>query len=415
MKKTFVFLSLCSLCWLSSSMISVRAEETDVSATTTTTTTESKESPKGINKLKDFVSKKKQDLKKKETTEEAKDKPVTQEKKEPEVKDVKTEEQNKIDDSKLEEIDQDFVLETKPEVKAETKKDQYLEYVKGTRYYITPDGKRIKDLRKTGPLNPTLFDVARKDAYDELYMQNEDEEKGCNLELAFRKNIFPVYGADIRRYINALAAKDCSTLASSAERAMCDAYRNNPACSDVFPVVLEALPLPAGESYLKYKKDTKFDCASAYQTLASNTYVPKESVEWRKIERDLIDEKRKAFVRDLKANLPMAEIKAKLAETNPSPTQKEIDFAVQDYVYEKSQAFTARIPDEDIQEIVQKRYTPFGVMTNLKSFSEENGYSCSRAQNRYDTKMYGEIVNIPPHLLLLFADYTSKESTCICK
>ncbi len=292
---------------------------------------------------------------------------------------------------------------------------KYLTYERNQKYYLTPNNLKIKDLRKTGPLNPTLFDLVRTDAFGEKYIENEKEEGGCNLEEAFRKTIFQSYGVNIRRYLNALYVASCDSLGSAEEKALCNYYKETPACQGTELVAFLALPLNSqAETYLTTASISPFSCTIAKEKISANNYVPKESAEWDKIKSDLVDKQRKTFVANLKNNVPTTEIRNNVLSQNPSASERDIQFAIQDYIFEKGNNFTAEISDPEIQSIVESRYAPFGVMESLKSFSLENASSCAKMNNRYWIRTYGEVINIPPHLLLVFNDYIAKNNSCLC-
>jgi len=301
---------------------------------------------------------------------------------------------------------------------------KYLDHEAG-KYYLTPQGKKISDRRRTGPLHPTVFDLARADVPGgQYYVQNEPK---CDLQEMFRTTIYRSYGFDIRRYLNALYEANapdrfitpvppCSQLNSPSERSFCEQYQQNPACteSNVTPVVFLALSLPDNGNYLTLDKQEPFDCNAARRALESHKYVPKNSVQWSKIERDLKEDKKKEFLKNLKANIPHQEIKEKVLADNPQATKRDIDFATQEYLWSKTDAFNPEIEDAQIQAIVEKRYAPFGVIDNLNVFSKEYEFSCNRMSKRHSIKMYGESTNIPPHLILLFNDYVDQNNQCIC-
>lgn len=292
----------------------------------------------------------------------------------------------------------------------------YLDYSAG-KYYILPDGSPVSDQRTSGALNPNLFTVVREYPVDgSLYFQSESEVDGCNLEESFRKHIYPQHGVNVRRYLNALSTTDCNSLSSSGERNLCLDFRNNLSCQSAMPIALLAMPITNNESYLTYKKDMlSFNCKEARDTLLANNFVPRESTEWKKIKSDLIDKQRKAFVKNLKKNPPVQEIRQQTLMKNPNATERDIKFAIQDYIYEQGQNFTADVSDDVVQQVAQMRYAPHGVAANLDTFSIENNRSCAQMSRRYNAKMYGEVTNIPPHLLILFNDYINPANQCLCK
>ncbi|MDJ0625565.1 MAG: hypothetical protein QNJ31_04270 [Candidatus Caenarcaniphilales bacterium] len=295
----------------------------------------------------------------------------------------------------------------------EASKKLAIKYQGSKRFYVTPSGREILDKRKVGPIYPNLFDVIR----DGRYISTEDEDKGCNLEKMFLGTLYQKQGFAVRKYLNAIAtsASNCSSLATPEERNLCQQFHSNPSCRGVKPIVFEVEPLTAGQSYLTLKKQTPFSCASKVQVILNDTYISKQSEEWSKIERDLIEKKREKYVTELKAKAPINKIRKAALVKNPSATQREIAFAVNDWVYSESKKASFNVPDSEIQSIVEKRYTPSSAMKNLISYGKTIGGSCAGKEKRYNSKVYAEASNIPAHEVLVFADYVDTSNKCICK
>lgn len=296
---------------------------------------------------------------------------------------------------------------------ATTSQKVAVKYKGNKRYYVTPSGKEIFDNRKVGPIYPNLFDVIK----DGRYISTEDEEKGCNLEKMFLGTIYQQHGFAVRKYLNAIAtpASKCASLASSSEQSLCQKYNSNPACGQVKPVVFEVYPLPAGKSYLTYNKKAPFNCASEVSVIVNDTYVSKQSEEWAKIEGDIKEKKREQLIKDLKVKAPVSQIRKAALAKNPSATKRDIDFAINDWVYAESKKQAFSVPDSEVQAIVVKRYTPSSAIKNLISYGQSIGGKCAGKESRYNAKVYAEATNIPAHEVFIFADYVDRANKCICK
>ena len=288
----------------------------------------------------------------------------------------------------------------------------FLEYKGNSRYYTTPSGTTFLDRRRVGPLYPTLFDVARKgNSFD--YIQSEDEDNGCNLEEMFRTTVFKRYGFDVRRYLNAIAtpSSSCNSLGSAEEQNLCKTYHSTPACNGTMPIALEANPLPSGQKYLTYQKNTS--CTATSENILKDTYIPKQSKEWAKIEQDLMDKKRSAS--DFKGQAPTSKIRQEVLAKNPKATQRDIDFAVSEWAYNQSKNATVEVSESEVNNAAEKRYSPASALRNVMSFKNEIGGICNGKESRYNNKMYSEGVNIPAHEILSFADYIDPANGCICR
>jgi hypothetical protein len=288
----------------------------------------------------------------------------------------------------------------------------YIQYRGKSHYYVLPNGKAFLDRRRVGPIYPNLFDVARKGANND-YIQTEDEDNGCNLEKMFLSTIFKRYGFDTRRYLNALEASgsSCGRLGSAEEQALCHQFHSNPACQDATPIVFETSPVAAGQSYLTaYKKG-----CNGGETILRDTFIPKQSKEWSKIESDLIDKKRSSYTSQLKSRAPVGQIRSQVTSSKPGATQRDIDFAVNEWIYNEAKKMTPDISDAEIKPIVESRYSPASAMRNIVQFNSEIGGVCRGKESRYNNKVYAEAMNIPAHEVLLFADYVDPANHCICK
>lgn len=287
-----------------------------------------------------------------------------------------------------------------------------IQYQGKSHFYVTPAGKAILDRRRTGPIYPNLFDVVHQGANND-YIQTEDEDRGCNLEKMFLGSIFKRYGFDARRYLNALhtPASACGKLGSAEEQNLCREFHSNPACQNATPVVFEAIPLPAGQNYLTYQKSK--GCSA--DNILKDTFIPKQSKEWSKIESDLIEKKRSSYSTQLKAKAPVSKIRSQVLASKPGATQRDIDFAINEWVFNEAKAMTAEVSDAEIKPLVEARYSPASAMKNIVQFKSEISGSCKGKEGRYNNKIYAEGMNIPAHEVLEFADYVDPSNRCICK
>ncbi len=284
----------------------------------------------------------------------------------------------------------------------------YITYKGNSKYYVTPSGKTFLDRRRVGAIYPNLFDVVRGSS-----ITSEDEDRGCNLEKMFLGTIFKRFGFDTRRYLNALATSNCSSLSSAEEQSLCRQFHDTPACSGVTPLVFEAIPLPAGANYLTYQKNG--NCSANAEPILRDTFIPKQSKEWAKIESDLSEKKRANYNGELKAKAPLSRIRQEVFAKNAKATQRDVDFAVNDWVYNEGKKLTVQVPDSEIQPVVEKRYSPASALKNLNEFKAESGGSCKGKERVFNNKVYAEAMNIPAHHTLRFADYVDMGNGCICK
>jgi hypothetical protein len=284
-------------------------------------------------------------------------------------------------------------------------------YEGNTKYYFVAGGKEIVDRRKVGGIYPNLFDVVRKgQGYD--YINNEDEDRGCNLEKMFLASIFPRFGFDTRRFLNALEVSNCESLGSAEEKSLCRNYKSSSACNGATPLVFESLPLAAGTNYLTYKKETPFKCEASISGILSETRIPKQSREWTKIESDLIENKRSTYTKSLKNTAPISQIKA----SKPGASQRDIDFAVNEWIFNKARDAQFQVSDAEILPVVEARYSPSSAIKNISSSRAEFAGGCTGAkEKRYQNKVYSEALNIPAHHSLSFADYVNINNGCICR
>ena len=205
----------------------------------------------------------------------------------------------------------------------------------------------------------------------------------------------------------ALTAPDCAGLASDAERQVCSYYQTAPDCQGAEAILLLANPEPLG---------TDYDCQQIEEILLANRYVPQDSVEWTKTRRDLVEVQRKEFVASLKAKPPLERIRQQTLADNPLATERDVQFALQEYYYEQGNAFSAEVDPAAIQAIVQDRYAPYGVARNLAQYRQSNPSGrCADLAKRYQVKIYGELANIPPHLALIYSDYINQDNQCLCR
>lgn len=289
-----------------------------------------------------------------------------------------------------------------------------IEYKGETRYYVSPAGKAFLDKRKVGPIYPNLFDVARK-GYSQDYIATEDEDRGCNLEAMFLKTVYKKYGFDVRRYLNALATTSCASLPSAEEQSLCKQFHETPVCSGATPVVFEVLPLKTNENYLTYLRKKPFPCEAEVASILKDTYVSKQSKEWSKIEGDLIEKKRTEYTNSLKAKAPVGQIKQSVYASNKVASQRDVDFAINEWIYNEGKKASFNVSDSEIIPIVEKRYSPSSAMKNILEFKNEIGGKCAGKEARYNSKVYAEGMNIPAHHILSYADFIDKSNACICK
>ncbi|HEY9885647.1 MAG TPA: hypothetical protein V6C96_00155, partial [Vampirovibrionales bacterium] len=285
----------------------------------------------------------------------------------------------------------------------------------GQRFYITPEGKSIADNRKVGPIYPNVFAVVRKGyVYD--FIKTEEEDKGCNLQDMFLNTIYSEHGYDTRKFLNAIATSSsaCAGLPSSSEIEMCNKFHRNSFCGEVTPLAFIVHPLKSGENYLTLSKKG-FNCSTGIQPILDDVYISKASREWSKIEKDLVEQRRSAYTKDLKNNAPVAEITKQALEINPSANSRDIQFAINDWVYKKSQLAKFEISDQEISPIVEARYSPSSAMKNVVSFKGDFAGKCVQNAKRYNAKVYAEGLNIPAHEALIFANYVDRNGGCICK
>jgi hypothetical protein len=292
--------------------------------------------------------------------------------------------------------------------------EQKIQYKGEAKYYVTPSGEWIRDKRKVGPINPNLFDVVRGEG-EYKYIASEDEDKGCNLEKLFVSTIYQKQGFDSRRFLNALAtpASSCNSLPSAEEQKVCIGYHSNPACQGATPLVFYAIPLPPGASYLTYEKTGS--CEALSQPILKDIFVAKQSKEWSKIYNDLLDKKRSNKMAQLKASAPVGQIRQTVLAKNGSASQREVDFAVNDWVYTEAKKASFEIADSEIQSIVEERYTPSAAIKNVIAFRSEIGGKCGGKEARYKSKVFSEGVNIPAQHTLLFNDFVDPANGCVCK
>ncbi len=284
-------------------------------------------------------------------------------------------------------------------------------YNGNNKYYVSTGGKTILDRRKVGPIYPNLFDVVRQGSgYD--YINNEDEDRGCNLEKMFLSTIFPRFGFDSRRFLNALATSNCENLGSSEEKSLCRSYSSSSACKGATPLVFEIMPLPAGANYLTYKKESPFRCEASIGGILKDTRIPKQSREWTKIENDLIEKQRSAYTNSLKGKAPVSQIKA----SKPGASQRDIDFAVNEWIFNKARDAQFQVSEAEILPVVEARYSPSSAVKNIMSSKSEFGSGCTGSkEKRYQSKVYSEALSIPAHHSLSFADYVNPNNGCVCR
>ncbi|MDX1921222.1 MAG: hypothetical protein SFU25_10880 [Candidatus Caenarcaniphilales bacterium] len=291
-----------------------------------------------------------------------------------------------------------------------------MKYEGNKRYYVTPSGETLLDKRRVGPIYPNIFDVARK-GNSQDYITTEDEDRGCNLEKLFMGTIYQKHGFNVRKYLNALATSEgsCSGLATAEEQSLCKQYHSLPACQGTTPVVFKALPLGAGQKYLTYQKKAPFNCSAEADVILKDTYVSKQTQEWSKIEGDLMDKKRSGSTGDLKAKAPVSQIRKTVLAKNPSATQRDIDFAINDWVYTESKKATFNVNESEVKTLVEARYSPSAAMKNVIEYRSQIGGACAGKEGRYNAKVYAEGVNIPAHEVLIYGDYIDPANKCICK
>jgi hypothetical protein len=291
-----------------------------------------------------------------------------------------------------------------------------MKYEGSKRSYVTPAGEEILDKRRVGPIYPNIFDVARK-GNSKDYIATEDEEKGCNLEKMFMDTMYNKDGLNVRKYLNALATPQsaCAKLPSASEQALCSKYHSNPACNGAVPVVFKALPLSAGQNYLTLSKKSPVVCQAEADVILQDTYVSKQTQEWSKIEGDIQDKKRSNMIGDLKAKAPVGQIRSTVLAKNPKATQRDIDFAVNDWVYSTSKKTAFDADEAEIKRLVEQRYSPSSAMKNIIEYKSQIGSSCKGKESRYSAKVYAEGVNIPAHEVLNYGDYVDLANKCVCK
>lgn len=291
-----------------------------------------------------------------------------------------------------------------------------MKYEGNKRYYITPSGETLLDKRRVGPIYPNIFDVARK-GYSQDYISTEDEEKGCNLEKLFLATIYQKHGFNVRKYLNALATPEssCSSLYSAEEQSLCRQYHSTPACQGTTPIVFKALPLSGQQNYLSLQKKAPFNCQAEIAVILNDTFISKQTQEWSKIESDLLDKKRSQLVGSLKAKAPVSQIRKNVLANNPSATQRDIDFAINDWVYTESKMSSFSVDESEVKALVEGRYSPSAAVKNVIEYKSQIGSSCAGKESRYNSKVYAEGVNIPAHEILVYGDFIDPANKCICK
>jgi hypothetical protein len=295
--------------------------------------------------------------------------------------------------------------------------ETYLKYEGNARYYVAPNGKVFFDKRRVGPIYPNLFDVVRTGASTD-FIATEDEDNGCNLEKMFLNTVYKKYGFDVRRYMNSLASAkggSCNNLASIEEQNLCKQFQTNSACNGAKPLVLEVINLPTGQNYLTYQATKPFSCTSASDSILKYSIVPKQSKEWSKIESDLKEKKRAVYTSELKGKAPVSKIRQEVLARNGSVSQREVDFAINEWVYTESKKLAIQISDSEIRPVAQKRYSPSSAINNVLEFKSEIGGNCKGKESRYNSKVYSEGMNIPAHEILTYADFVNPSNGCICK
>jgi hypothetical protein len=291
-----------------------------------------------------------------------------------------------------------------------------MKYEGSKRFYVTPSGQEILDKRRVGPIYPNIFDVARKGSPVE-YIATEDEEKGCNLEKLFMETVYKKHGFNVRKYLNALAtpAGSCSKLGSAEEQALCNKFHSSPACSGATPVAFRALPLSSGQTYLTLGKHSPVSCQAEADVILKDTYVSKQTQEWSKIEGDLQDKQRSNMIGSLKSKAPVGQIKSTVLAKNPKATQRDIDFAVNDWVYSESKKASFSVSEAEVKRLVEQRYSPSSAMKNIADYKAQIASNCAGKESRYNAKVYAEGVNIPAHSVLAYGDYVDVANHCVCK
>jgi|GEM_PF-5109412 len=295
-----------------------------------------------------------------------------------------------------------------------------LSYQNEGKYYLYKDLK-ILDKRSTGSLYPNVFNVVHTEQ-NFNYVKNESPESGCILEDLFLEDIYPEFGFDLRRFLNAISQFSCEDLSNKAERKTCLKFKNNKNCSSskVKPLVFLLFPLEkAGKnsSYLTYSSgQSKLSCKELKDVLLSETFVPEGSQEWQKIRRDLIEKEKKRYKEEkLKNSVPKAKIKELLLEENPQATQRDLDFAINDWIYERVSSYEPPIKYLEIKALAENRFSPAAAVKSLVQFAEKINYSCQGKKQEYNTRAYGEAFNISADRVFEYVDYLEKKNKCICK
>ncbi len=281
------------------------------------------------------------------------------------------------------------------------------------KYYITPQGRKLADRRKTGPLYPTAFDLVKNDGSFE-YIVNGNDEKGCDLETTFQRTIYKKYGFDIRRYFNAISTptEKCFDLPSVEEKTLCEYYHNNQECLSGIPLGIYVNPLPMGANYLTYGRENFLGCKPIIEAISLYNTVPKQSEQWQKIQGDLIEKKRQALSKQLQANPPLQEIKASLIAAGQATDERSLKFAAREYAYNQSVNAPFVIDDKEVDLLAPERYSPAAAITSLISFKAQAAKSCP--SDKYNSKIFGEALNIPAHQILQFNDLADRRNKCIC-
>ncbi|MFN5540310.1 MAG: hypothetical protein ACK481_09700 [Candidatus Melainabacteria bacterium] len=290
---------------------------------------------------------------------------------------------------------------------------EYLVYKGSKKYYALSTGQTFQDKRRTGAIYPNLFDLVRVGNNGE-YIKNE--EQSCDLQEMFRGTIYKKFGFDARRYLNALATSSdkCASLPSFEEQSLCKQYHEESGCAGATPIVFQVLPLSPGESYLTKNKENN-TCQIASQSLLQDRYIPKQSKEWSKIQGDLLDKKRAKATESFRASAPIESLRADLISKKGQANKRDLDFAINEWAYNKAKEMTFQIDEQEIKSIVEERYSPSSAVNNLLSSSGELKAALKARNNRYESKVYAEATNIPPHSILLFNDFVNPQNGCLIK
>jgi hypothetical protein len=139
--------------------------------------------------------------------------------------------------------------------------------------------------------------------------------------------------------------------------------------------------------------------------LLSYTRVPKQSEQWEKIERDLRKAKREQYAKQLRQEVPIQTIEANLPS---DATVREREFAIRDWVYERSQALQVELDPEIVREKAKLRYSPSAAVSKVLEFD------CKEPLKRYRSFVFSEAANIPAHEIVRFGDLVREDAKCIC-